>query len=225
MIPTFGCIYKTGGDYTMVDVLRLKHNVERRTSVPYNFVCFTDDINLLPTSAMEDGRIDVVEVLDHWARPLLQNNPGWWSVPEVFRLTGPVVVTGLDTVFVGSVDPFFELAETCTPEQFYMIHAFKRSEVWASGFMVWNGDWSWLFNEFNYKEDSREFVGEQRYTRTRLLERGVAIQGVQDAIDGIYSYKHHVRGKGLPEDARAILFHGRPRPSHVREQWVRQEWR
>jgi len=144
----------------------------------------------------------------------------------LFRLTGPVMVTGLDTVFVGEIDPFFQLAESCSEDDFYMIHAFKKKEVWASGFMVWNGDWSWLYNDFDYKKDAPEFEWEQRYTKTRVLGKGIEIQGVQDKISGIYSYKHHCRQqRKLPADARAILFHGRPRPSQVRDPWVRREWR
>ena len=231
MKPTFGCVYKTGGDYSLVDPLRLKHNVEKRTTVDYNFVCFTDNRELLPTEMLTAGQSHPTpmygdfEGVDYWAKPLLAGYPGWWSVPEVFRLKGPVVVTGLDTVFVGSIDPFFELALSLGSDEFYMIHAFNRKEVWASGFMVWNGDWSWLWEEFNYKEHAPRFVGEQRYTRTSLLERGVEIKGVQDRIDGIYSYKHHVRYKEMPADARAILFHGKPRPSHLRDPWIRKEWR
>lgn len=230
--PKFACVYKMGKDYNYVDVLRLKHNIEKFTSVPFEFICLTDDMALLPTTftAVNQGGdpdgIAVVDRPDYWAKPLMNACPGWWSVPELFRLHGPIVVTGLDTVFVDSVDPLFELALKCQDE-FYMIHAFKKSEIFASGFMIWNGDWSWIYKEFSYKRHARYYRWEQRYTKAKLKERDVKIRGVQDHVDGIYSYKHHVRGKGLPEDARAILFHGTPRPSRVNrreEKWLHQAW-
>ena len=223
--PIFGCVYKMGGDYTYVDVLRLKHNIERHTTMDFEFICLTDNPILLATSENDYG-VEIYSDLNiHWALPLINNWKGWWSVIELFRLTGPVMVTGLDTVFVGPVDPFFELAMNTSEEDFYMIHAFKRKEVWASGFMVWNGDWSWLYKDFNFKRDSRHYKWEQRYTKQRLLNKGVPIKGVQDEIDGIYSFKHHCRKEGHPPtDARAILFHGHPRPSHCRDTWIRKEW-
>jgi len=224
MKPTFACVYRTGGDYNTRDVLRLKHNVEKRTTMDFNFVCLTDDTTLLLTN--EHGVVVDSVTEEHWAQPLFGNYKGWWSLIELFRLTGPVVITGLDTVFVGSVDPFLQLAKSLTEEEFYMIHAFKKNEVWASGFMIWNGDWSWLLDDFKYKEHSAKYQWEQRYTKFSLLKRGVEIKGVQDQIDGIYSYKHHCRGKGgPPKDARAILFHGRPRPGNVRESWIKKEWK
>lgn len=221
MKPTFACVYKTGGDYTANDAHRLMLNVQKHSIIDFQFICLTDDPLLLPTGAHGD----IVEHDDHWAMPLLNKWRGWWSVIELFRLTGPVVVTGLDTVFVGSVDPFFKLASEATSDDFYMIHAFKKKEVWASGFMVWNGNWSGLYKLFDYKNDSARYKWEQRYTKNTLLKNGVKIKGVQDYIDGIYSYKHHCRREGHPpKDARAILFHGKPRPSHCREKWIRREW-
>lgn len=221
MKPNFGCIYKTGGDYTADDVLRLKRNIERHTTMDFNFICFTDDPILLPTTDI--GVTD--EYKDHWAKPLINNWPGWWSVPELYRIEGPTMVTGLDTIFVGPVDPFFELAQKAEHE-FYMIHAFKKGEVWASGFMLWNHSWRWLYENFKYPEDADKYSWESRYTKNTLLNQGIEIRGTQDYIDGIYSYKHHCRKEGHPpKDARAILFHGRPRPSQVKTGWVRRELR
>lgn len=225
MKPTFGCVYKTGGDYSATDVIRLKANIERHTSMDFQFVCFTDDPVLLPTDV--NGVTDEFEAdgEGHWAKPLINNWPGWWSVPELYRLTGPVMVTGLDTIFVGPVDPFFELAQQAQDE-FYMIHAFKKKEVWASGFMAWNGDWTWLYNEMKYPEEADKYKWESRYTKGKLAQHEIEIRGVQDYIDGIYSYKHHCRREGRPpKDARAILFHGRPRPSKVKQKWVKRQLR
>lgn len=33
-----------------------------------------------------------------WHIPLVCNLPGWWSILESFRTTGPAILTGLDTL-------------------------------------------------------------------------------------------------------------------------------
>jgi len=233
MKPKFACVYKTGGDYNHLDALRLKHNIEKHTSMDFEFICLTDDMLLLPTvdAALthggKNGEANILEDVDYWAQPLFNGWGGWWSVVELFRLQGPIVVTGLDTVFVDSVDPLLELALECGPEDFYMIHAFKKREVFASGFMIWSGDWRWVYNNFNFKRHARHYQWEQRYTKAQLAKRDIKIKAVQDFVSGVYSYKHHVRGKGLPGDARAILFHGTPRPGRVDrrvERWLEEAW-
>lgn len=41
----------------------------------------------------------------------------------------------------------------------------------------------------------------------------------------IFSYKHHVRGKGVPDNARIISCHGSPRPHQIEEEWRTNNWK
>ena len=40
-------------------------------------------------------------------------------------------------------------------------------------------------------------------------------------INHMKSYKYHC-GDGLPDDARVVCFHGRPKPADVSDGWVKQ---
>ena len=40
----------------------------------------------------------------------------------------------------------------------------------------------------------------------------------------IVSYKYHCRARGLPKEAKVVIFHGKPDPHEVQDEWVRQCW-
>ncbi len=202
MIPTFACVLKSGGDYFPEHVQALAEQVKRYTSIDYRFVCYSD------------VKIEGVETI-----PLLENYPGWWSVPEVFRQKGPTVITGIDTVIRDSLDPLFELALKSFNDDFWMIRAFNPKNTFASGIMVYNGDWSGIWNDFTYPESTDGLRGgEQDHTIRYLRRKGVIPKIIQNEISGIYSYKRHCR-KNIPSGSRVILFHGKPRPFEVPSIW------
>lgn len=202
MIPTFACVLKTGGDYLPEHVQALAEQVKRYTSIEYRFVCYSDI------------EIDGVETI-----PLIANYPGWWSVPEVFRQKGPTVITGIDTVIRDSLDPLFELALKSKGKDFWMIRAFNPKNIYASGIMVYNGDWSGIWDDFKYPESTENLkAGEQDHTIRYLRRNGITPKIIQNEINGIYSYKKHCR-KNIPSDSRVILFHGIPRPFDVPSIW------
>jgi hypothetical protein len=95
--------------------------------------------------------------------------------------------------------------------------------------IIRNGDFSGVLSIFleqakrgKYHRDKRgvhlrlndeEFHGDQEWLVPALESVGVTISAIQDQFAGIYSYKDGVRDlPELPEDARIICFHGRPRP-------------
>jgi len=124
---TVVCVLKSGGDYTTKYVRVLRDAMSRHLDVEYNFVCYTD---------FDHPINQVCET-----RPLLHEYPGWWSKIEVFRETGRVIYFDLDTYILG---PLGSLARALDPGTFYMLRPFHRKEVWASGIMAWNGDFSFV---------------------------------------------------------------------------------
>lgn len=111
--------------------------------------------------------------------------------------------------------------------EFCMLKPFNRERKfgkWASGFMIWNGDWSWLHKQFTPSCDIPVHYYEQAYTSAKLVENEIYVYEVQDYVDGIYSYKRHCK-HGLPDDARVVLFHGDPRPKDAPEEWVRRYYK
>lgn len=210
MIVQVGCILRTGGDYLVDHVGALNYSLNRHAKGNAELVCFTD----VPEQVRDLG----VKAI-----PLINNWPGWWSVPEVFRLTGPTVVVGLDTVFVREIDALLQVAIDSLPSEFWMIRNLGKGRGPASGIMVWNGDWSWLYEEFNYKESIRKGLrGDENYTLQALASRGMKPRILQDVYSDFCSYKQSIQGTGtFPDDVAVVVFHGKPRPHEIFPSWRR----
>jgi hypothetical protein len=154
-----------------------------------------------------------------------QNNwSGWWSKIELFQFDGPVIYFDLDTVIVGDLTPFYDLIKSTTERKLFMLKPFGKHERMASGIMAWTGDWSRLYDNFDYEKHSKQFRGDQDYIADAIKPED-NVDFIQNHISGIYSYKYHCRPK-LPNDARIVCFHGHPRPHEAQHQdWVKRNWR
>lgn len=200
----FVCVLKSGGDYSANHVLILEKMVKRNTTKDINFVCLTD-INIPNIKCI----------------PLQCNLPGKYSMWEAFRVKGPTVVTGIDTVFVDNIDNLFDLAEDCKSDEFYLMKAFSSRRELANGIMVWNGNWEHLLTDYPYDEKIiRKYKLEMNYTIDKLKKEKVKIKTVNKYVKGIYSYKWDCKD-GKPKDASIVVFHGKPRPHEARSQWVK----
>ena len=211
------CVLKSGGDFGPEDYKRLRNSLLETQGHGY-FYCLI---------AITDMKLEREYQSEH-VLPLQHDLPGWWSKMEAFGITGPTLFLDLDTVIVGDIEP---LAYSICHEsngRFMMLRRWKK-EGWGSGIMGWNGDWSWMLREFLTEEKHfmcrrtwemvggrDSYRGDQDWISTVIERRkNTEIVAAQDFCPGIYSYKHHVRGKGIPKDARIIYFHGRPRPAEV----------
>lgn len=206
---TFLVVLRSGGDYDISYVEKMRSMITRHLHLPHRFVCLSDNINV-------PGYI-----------PLKTDWPGWWAVIEMFRISGPVIATGLDTVIVDSIDRLGELALTCPDNSFYMCRpqprAIRRGTRWSSGIMLWNGNWEGIYEDFS-KALIPKFKGEQEYSSSWLIKKGVDIRVLQDFFEGVVSYKNNCQ-KGLPQNSKVVLFHGKPRNKDVHDNWVKDNWR
>lgn len=215
-VLTVACVYRSGGDYDRNYrryVRNLREGFRRHLRTPHRFVCMTD---LPPPYEGLEG----AEVV-----PLLYNWPGWWSLVELFRLTGPVLFTGLDTVLVGDISPLGELALAAGPRDFYMVRDFYHPHTFNSSVTIWNGDYSWVVDRFDFHAHTRRYRGDQDYLCGLFAEEKRVIQPVNPFFPGVVSYKVNCR-EGLPPRARFVCFHGRPRPHEVPEgtPWMEEHW-
>ncbi len=228
----FVVTYRSGGDYTAEHVAQVYNTFCNHSShLKWQFICYTDE-PFKVWSKMGEISVDCA-VPDPTVKTLKHDWPGWWSIVEMFRETGPVVSTGLDTVFTGNIDCLTDLALQTDSNDVYMLRPFNAKRPWAgckflSGIIVRNGNWRYVYDGFENAKawimDYYRLGGEQKYTYERLQKKGANIKYLQDAVGGIYSYKFHCRDNGAPPDgARAIMFHGDPRPFQCREQWIKDE--
>lgn len=207
------CVLRSGGDYGADDVRKLRDGVARNMTVPHRFACLSD--------------VDVpCERI-----PLLHNWPGWWSKIELFRpglLDGPALYFDLDTVIVGNIDRLAAL-----PHDFAMIdlRTADQSGIAQSGVMWLRNPPHVVYERFcedpagfmrhHEKAKAGTYVGDQAFIND-TLGKGIA-KITRDLPDMVRSYKLHCR-ENVPHGTSVVCFHGRPRPSEVRNSWMDKAW-
>lgn len=208
------CVLKSGGDYTVDYVVKLKNMVDRNTIVPHKFICLTD------------MRIDV-NICENIE--LIYGQPRWWSKVELFRSglinAKHIIYFDLDTVILKNIDDILN-----SDHSFSALCPWneknRRDGLCASGMMAWKNDntFSFLFDQFepssieNYSRGDQEYISETLKNNRRIPEF------FQDLFSGIYSYKRNCKEQ-LPEDARIVCFHGKPRLHDINVGWVKEHWR
>lgn len=190
MQPRIVTVLKSGGEYRSEHVDRLRAQCAR-FAPDAEFVCLDD------------------ERLEHsW--------PGWWSKIETFRIVGPVLYMDLDTTIIADLTPLLAVAEQ---HEFVALRDFNPSQrEMGSGLMAWSGDMSRIYDEFaddphGHMDRCRtpRFWGDQGFIEPLTQGR----EYWQDLLPGaVVSYKKHCRG-GVPDGARVICYHGKPRPWEV----------
>lgn len=155
--------------------------------------------------------------------------PGWWSKMELFRpdIGGDLLFMDLDTSIVGTLEDIAAVDRLTVLSDFYwpttgriqsslmFIPERDRQEIWDA----------WIADPSRHMREcvTRERWGDQGFLGQFWQGRA---QRWQDALPGqVVSYKCHVREKTrsdkefgdgtLPENARVVIFHGKPRPWEI----------
>jgi len=212
-LVTVLCVLKSGGDYTVDYVERLRNMVSRNSTVPYEFVCLTDlDIDLSICKSVK----------------LQKSYGGWWSKVEIFRpelvVSSFVIYFDLDTVILKNIDDFLTYEYHMMALRPWNVKN-QAAGMAASGMMAWQNDgaFSFIFEQFKYENIKNFSGGDQHYISEILLDNGESVDYFQELFKGIYSYKRNCK-RGLPPNARIICFHGKPRPHQLKLKWVKENW-
>lgn len=210
---TVVCVLKSGGNFNTDYVVKLKNMIERNSTVSHNFVCLTDvDSTLYETIKLSCSR------------------KSWWAKTELFRFglvqSKYIIYFDLDTIILSNIDDIlsfpFEKIRGLRPWN----KENRQKEMMASGMMGWKNDgtYSFIHEMFNMKYVGKYPKGDQEYISSALKNEDKAIEFLQDKFTGIYSYKRNCRAS-IPEDARIICFHGKPRLHEMKDKWVRENWK
>jgi hypothetical protein len=183
-------VLRSGGDYTWEHVERLRAQCEQHAP-DSRFHCLHDDL-----------------MLHKW--------PGWFSKIEALRLTGPILYMDLDTSVMGDLTPLLEAAET---RRFIALrNPLPTPSRFGSGLMAWSGDMSHVYRRF--AADPARHVA-RCTTQAVWGDQGFIAEDEpdptlwQDILPGqIVSWKVECK-QGIPETARVVYFHGKPRPWDV----------
>jgi hypothetical protein len=228
---TILCV-RFGVRYGREYVERLRNMVARHITVPYEFVCLTDDHH----------PIDGVRII---YQPNAQYVRGWWHKVHMFDSTlpiaGRILYFDLDIVIHNNID---KLIKNCST-QFMGIHDFNRkfhanwnslnSSVlsWVHGTQnyIWDHfqsnpkdaqklpgdqDWIWKLCKDKIKFWPKEWIQSYKW-EIRSREQLAVINGTRNFKDVNHSIEPH-------KDCCVTVFHGDPKPRDVKDKFVVDNW-
>jgi len=231
-VMTVLCV-RFGNKYGRHYVERLRNMVDKHTTVPFEFVCLTDD----PTPIQG-------------VRLILERNAGyakgWWHKVHMFDpkipLKGRILYMDLDVVICGNIDKLF----TVYPDQFVGIRDFNRKfhPQWKrlnSSVMAWHHgtqrhiwdqfqtspgtamrmhgdqDWIWKTSHDKLKFFPDEWI--QSYKWEIRNRDDLHVSG------GKRKFKEIKHGIKPHSECCIAVFHGDPNPSEVQDDFVTNNWR
>jgi hypothetical protein len=191
-------VLRSGGEYGAKHVARLRDQIPAHTGM----VCLTDEDVDLP--GVED-----VGFRYEW--------PGWWAKMELFRpgWFEDFVYMDLDTTVVGDIGDILSVSgEPVVLQDFYRARGLQSSLMYIPEqyrTSVWN---EWITKPEYWIANTRH--GDQGFIERHWLR---IARRWQDLLPGqAVSYKVHVRPENkVPDGARVVCFHGRPRPWDIPE--------
>lgn len=213
---------KWGQVYGSHYVNRLYRGVARNLTIPFRFVCFTDD----PTDidpAVESKPLPPMDL------PQGYENSAFRKIslfaPQVEDLSGPTLFLDLDVVIVDNMDSFFEFEAP-----FCIIHNWiefrktilrRRPRIGNSSvFRFTIGEQSHVLDDFHAHpmEAIHGYPTEQAYMSDKVSSLAFWPE------TWCRSFKRHctpavpfnlVTAPRIPKDAKIIVFHGRPNPDEA----------
>lgn len=201
---TVACVLRSGGIYTPEWVSKLRNGVAAHLKQPHRFVC------------LSDAPVDCERI------PLEHDWPTWWPKIELFKIAGPVLFLDLDTLIVGPLD---DIADACRAHDFVALSNFYAPKRPGGGVLGWSGDVSHLYDTFaaaptKWMAECGQ-GGDQAF-----IERTVKPTFWQDLFPGAFvSYKAHNCAAALPNGARIMALHGRPKFRDMApDSWARLAW-
>jgi hypothetical protein len=221
-----------GTKYGREYVERLRNMVSRHLTIPYEFVCLTDD----------HVPIDGVRTI---FQPQANYKKLWWHKVHMFDSTLPVsgrlLYLDLDLMICNNIDKLvFNLGDS-----FMGIKDFNRKfhSSWIylnSSAMSWvHGDHSYIWDQFKLNSaEAQRLHGDQDWI-WRTAKNKIKFW----PQEWIQSYKWEIRNKTelelkngvrkftsvrdvqIPKECSVVVFHGDPKPEDIRDPVVVDNWR
>ena len=206
---------KWGDKFPPEYVNRLYGMVNRNISIPFKFVCFTEN---------NEGIRDEVETQELPELDLPTNAPerGWRKLtvfkPGFGNLTGKTLFLDLDIIIVGSLDEFFT-----RPNEFLIAHDKKNPKKIEGNSSVFRFEIGQFPQILDYFEKNSELIKnevrhEQAYLSREMHKLGKLKYWPDEWVPS-FKYrccpswaKSWFKAPSIPRGAKIILFHGLPNP-------------
>jgi hypothetical protein len=219
---------KWGNKYPADYVNRLYSMVARNMQRPFRFICLTED------------SVGLVENIESFPLPELSVDLGGpergWNklavfAEELYDLKGKVLCLDLDLIITGSLDDLFDY-----PGEVMIIRDWIKKDGTgnSSVYRFEVGAHPEILSEFeaSFEEIKARHRNEQEYLSSALMEKNALVYWPDHWCR---SFKRHclkplsffiARDTEIPEDARVIVFHGKPDPHEaiigVSGKWYRR---
>lgn len=211
----FLTVYKSGVAFTKDYVINLRRGVMQNITADHRFVCLSDTVD----RAKYDSESDI-----HW-EPLKHGWPRHWSKAEMFRPDlekyGRFLFIDLSSVIVGSLDEMAAVEGVCVTKDFQydcpsqsilMFPAGSCRDVWEK--FIADPD-RWIAE--GSKMEPPNF-------HDQILMSDMDLPYWQDILPGqVVSFKKDC-AEGVPDAARIVKFHGKPKPHDIESGWVKDVW-
>lgn len=203
---TVACVKcKPAYDHRWVN--RLYKAVRANLTIPFRFVCYTDDANGVQCAT----------------KPLPRGLRGWYAKLSLFRpalMSGPVLYLDLDSLILGNLDFVAEYKG-----DFAILRDFYRPDGYGSGVMLWNQPQPQVWEKWLEAGMPEHPLGDQGWMEALVPNA----DRLQDVFPGRFvSFKVHCENGMKPLDPRAAVlsFHGSPKnDSFPDDHWISRRWR
>jgi hypothetical protein len=204
-------VLRLGGEYGPEHVYAIRRMLNRHLP-GHEFICLSDCVALNGTQ-----------------RPLKHDWPGWWAKMELCRpeIEGPLLFLDLDTVVVGDLSPLVaDTSRSIVLRDFYRGKR-KRNAVQSALMLLTEEDRAAVWERWSRDPEGwmRRKRSDQDVYEAVLKDRALFWQDTHPGA--VVGYKTDLaRGrKPVPEGARVVCFHGRPRPWDCGKAWAEGAFR
>lgn len=224
---------KWGTRYGPEYVNRLFHMVQRHMSgelgKDYRFICITDDV-----TGLADGiETKPLPPINDQLPPNMKSKP-WLKLmvtdATLFDIEGDILFFDVDLIITGPIDDFFTYEPECSFVVIYNWTEPGKNTGNTSVFRLKVGSHPYLFKNFLADPAGmrEKYKISQRYMSRNITE----MKFWPDSW--CQSFKENIlppwpqriwKTPQLPEDARVVVFHGKPDPDEARDgRWGTKPW-
>lgn len=227
-LPLIVCM-KWGTRYEAEYVNRLYNMCSRAMARDFRFICFTDD-----GTGVDEG-VEIYPLPDFPSVPTHLANKPWRKLSlwqeNLFDLQGEALFLDLDVVIVGPLDDFFDYALG----KYCVIHNFTQPKLSIGNTSIFR------FTIGKYPHIYSDFVADPEGVYARYKIEQQYISGEIGSGEQVFWPKTWCRSfkndclppvplrwwqePFIPDDARVIVFHGKPDPDEAMVgKWPIKKW-
>lgn len=195
-------VLKSGGAYDVEYVSRLADQIRTFLPLKHRIFCFTDvDADMLPNAVT--------------GVPFAKDLPGWWAKMNLFSgvIDDDIFYLDLDTILTGDITDLATFGRLAIMRDVYRSEGQQSAIMWIP-----KSEKRGIWRTFNSDPDGfmelYQSGGDQIFLERIWGDRSARFQ---DTFPGqIVSYKaNQIEKRGVPRDARAVVFHGNPKPRDI----------